>query len=334
MSNKYCVGCGVCLQDENITQDGYTTSLEKDLCSRCFRMKNYGEYQALAKSNEEYIGILKSVDESDDLVLHVVDLLNVEKDIEKISNYISNKKILVLNKKDILPKSVKEEKLIEYFKTSNLDYAEIIVISTLKNYNMDELLKLIRKHKNGDNVYVVGNTNTGKSSLINKMIYNYSNENTELTISPLPSTTLNKVIIKLTNDINLIDTPGLIDRGSIDNYVDEKMLKKMQPKKEIRPITYQMKPNQCLIIGDMVRVEYVEGEKNSFTLYMSNGLKVKRLNALKHEKLKDLYKTTHEIKYYEDLVISGLGWIKIVEKGSIEIYIDKNVETFTRKSLI
>ena len=50
-SEKKCLGCGVVLQDENILQEGYTTSLENDICQRCFRMKNYGEYQMVAKSN-------------------------------------------------------------------------------------------------------------------------------------------------------------------------------------------------------------------------------------------------------------------------------------------
>jgi len=36
----------------------------------------------------------------------------------------------------------------------------------------------------------------------------------------------------------------------------------------------------------------------------------------------------------EDLVISGLGFVKIVNKGVIDVYIDKDVETFMRKSLI
>ena len=40
------------------------------------------------------------------------------------------------------------------------------------------------------------------------------------------------------------------------------------------------------------------------------------------------------MKYDEDLAISGLGFIKIVNKGTINIYIDKDVDTFTRKSLI
>lgn len=109
---KRCGGCGVVLQDENVLQEGYTTSLENDICQRCFRMKNYGEYQVVAKSNEEYLEILKGVGSTKDLVLYVTDLLNLEEDILKIRKYINNKMILVLNKKDILPKSVKEEKLI------------------------------------------------------------------------------------------------------------------------------------------------------------------------------------------------------------------------------
>ena len=36
----------------------------------------------------------------------------------------------------------------------------------------------------------------------------------------------------------------------------------------------------------------------------------------------------------EDLVINGLGFVKIVNKGVIDVYIDKDIDTFMRKSLI
>ena len=224
---KYCLGCGVLLQDENITQEGYVTSLENNICQRCFRMKNYGEYQVVAKSNEEYIEILKSVGKTKDLVLHIVDLVNLDKDIHNIREYLPNKMILVL-----------------------------------------------------------------------------------------------------------IDTPGLVDRGNITNYVDSNNLKKLIHKKEMKPKTYQIKKGQCLVIGDICRVDYVDGDRNSFTLYIPNGLKVKKMNANRQTIMKDLSKTTYEMKYREDLVINGLGWIKIVEKGVLDIYIDKNVETFTRRNFI
>ena len=44
--------------------------------------------------------------------------------------------------------------------------------------------------------------------------------------------------------------------------------------------------------------------------------------------------TDYDIGYDSDLVINGLGFVKIVNKGKIDIYLDKNVNTFVRKSLI
>ena len=334
-NEKRCQGCGVLLQNENILLEGYTTNLENDICQRCFRMKNYGEYQVVTKSNEEYLKILKSVSETKDLVLYITDLLNLEKDLEEIRSMFTNKMILILNKKDVFPKSVKEEKLIKYLESKGVHFEEIIVISANKNYNIDHLLKRIKFHQTSKNVYVVGHTNAGKSSLINKLIKNYSDNTQELTMSPLPSTTLNTVKIEVNEHLTLIDTPGLVDNGSILNQVDHKMVKKISAKKEIKPRTYQLRKNQSIIIEDLVRIDYVEGEKNSFTLFVSNDLKVRRLlNLFNNDELKDKNKITYNLKYDEDLVVSGLGFIKIVDKGTINIYIDKDVDTFIRKSLI
>ena len=334
-SQKRCLGCGIVLQDQNVLQEGYTTSLDNDICQRCFRMRNYGEYQMVAKSNEEYLEILRGVSETKDLVLYVTDLLNLEKNLDEIRSLIPNKMILVLNKFDVLPKSVKEDKIINYLEGENIHFEEVIVVSAAKNYNMDYLLKKIKYHQTSRNVYVVGHTNAGKSSLINKMIHNYSESTRELTMSPLPSTTLNTISIDIDDYLTLIDTPGLVDNGSILNHVDDKLVKKISPKVEIKPRTYQLRKNQSLIIEGILRIDYVEGEKNSFTLFISNDLKVKRLlNLFHNEELKDKNKITYDLKYENDLVISGLGFIKIVNKGVIDLYIDKDVETFTRKSLI
>lgn len=332
--DKYCLGCGVLLQDENILEEGYTASIDNDICQRCFRMKNYGEYQVSTKSNEEYIEILKNIDETKDLVVYMTDILNLDKDLNWIREYIHNKLILVLNKRDVLPKSVKDEKLINYIKELYPIFEDVIVISTEKNYNIDLLLNKIKKYQTTKKVYVVGHTNVGKSSLINKLIKNYSENNSNLTISPLPSTTLNKIEIELNDTLTFIDTPGLVDRENLVNYVDVKELKKLQPKKEIKPKTYQIKKNQTIVIDDFFRIDYVEGERNSFTVYASNNLKIKKYNASKCQLLKDLSSKELEVGYKEDVVISGLGFIKIVDKARVVVYSDKNVDVFTRKSLI
>ena len=277
--------------------------------------------------------MLEAVGKTHDLVLYVTDLINLEKDFDVIRDIIPNKMILVLNKRDVLPKSVKEEKLVEYFNNYNIFFDEIIPVSTINNFNMDYLLKKIKYYQTSKNVYVVGRTNAGKSSVINNIIRNYSENADSLTSSPLPSTTLNTLSIVVNDYLTLIDTPGLIDSGSIINNLPIELVKKISPKKEIKPRIYQLRAGQGIIINDLVRIDYLEGIRNSFAVFVSNELKIERIN-INNTKLTDLNKSTYDVKYDNDLVVSGLGFVKISSKGKINVYVNKEVEIFFRKSLI
>ncbi|MBQ3435886.1 MAG: ribosome biogenesis GTPase YqeH [Bacilli bacterium] len=331
--SKKCLGCGIELQDENVLNPGYTTNLDYDFCQRCFRLKNYGDYQVVDKSNEEYINILKKIDKTNDLVLYVVDILNIPENLKEIKEYVHNKMILVINKKDAIPKSVKDEKIINYFKDMNL-FEEVIVVSANKNYNIDYLLSKIKFHQITKDVYIIGYTNAGKSTLINKIMNDYSDNDANLSISALPSTTLDVLRLDVNDHLTLVDTPGVVSATAITNFVSDDILKRINPKKEIKPKTYQMRKNQAVLIEDLVRVDYIEGIRNSFTVFVANSLKVRRMLNNRHDDLKNLSKRTYETNFSEDLVIEGLGFIKIMERGVIEVYVDKDVKTYLRKSLI
>jgi len=330
---KHCEGCGVKLQDENILNIGYTTNLNNDLCMRCFRLRNYGEYESVSSNLVNYEKILSMVNRSRELVLYVVDVVNLPKDIGIIKKYLKNDIILVINKRDLLPWSVKDEKIIEYIKNLDIDFEDIVVISSEKNFNMDILYKKIVKYQKSENVYVVGYTNAGKSSLISRFISNYGDGNTTLTVSPLPSTTLNRIIIPINNKITLIDTPGIIDNSNIINFVDKKMYKKLNSKKEIKPRTYQLSSGQSLVLGDLVRIDYVSGDRNSLTFYIPNEIKIRR-TSFRGDKLKDLTEFNYDILYSNDLCIMGLGFIKFVAGCEIRLYINKDVLVFMRNNLI
>ena len=326
-----CIGCGVTLQTSNTDELGYINKLDNNLCERCFRIRNYNDYKFVIKDNNDYINILRNVNNTNDLVVLVVDLFNISKHLEDISKYINNKILLVLTKRDILPKSCYDEKFIKYFENYNLNIIDTIFISSNKNYNLDILYNKINIYKTSNNVYVVGFTNSGKSTLINKIIYNYSNEDTKITTSNLPSTTIDSIDVKVNDNLTLIDTPGLLDSGDIINYIDSKTLKKIIPNKEIKPITYQIKDKQTIIIEDLVRVDLLD--KKNMTIYMSNNLNIHRIYKETNE-LFNLKKIELNIEDDSDIVIQGLGFIKFTNKSKVVLYTKEDVSVFVRKNLI
>lgn len=322
-----CLGCGVLLQNDDEKKIGFTKNINNELCERCFRIRNYNDYKLVVKDNSDYINILKNIN-SKDLVILVIDLFNI-KNIEEISKYINNNILLVLTKRDLLPKSCYDEKLLKYFDDYNLNIIDKIIISSKKNYNFDLLFNKINDYKTSNNVYVVGFTNSGKSTMINKIIYNYSNNNTQITTSNLPSTTIDSINVKINDNLTLIDTPGLLDNGDIINYINNNKLKNIIPNTEIKPITYQIKSNQTITIDDLFLMNL---GNNNITIYVSNNLKINRY----YKKIdnKKLLKKEFLVDKDIDLVVSGLCFIKFTKKEKIEVFTLNNVDVYERKSLI
>ena len=312
--SKKCLGCG------NLLDDNY----DKDLCERCFRLKYYGEYQVINKSNIDYFKILDSISEND-LVLYITSIFNINLEyLKKFKNVI-----IVITKKDILPKSIKDLKIINYIKKHYGEY-DIEVISSVKNYNLDNLMNKIKKY-NKNKVYLVGNTNSGKSTLLNKMIINYSDNNPSITTSIYPSTTLDVINVNIDN-ITFIDTPGIIDEGSIINCIDNNTLKVITPKKEIKPRTYQIKGKGSLIIENMIRLDY-EVEIGSMTIYISNDVNIVRV-GFNNNKLHELGKREFNLEKRKDIVITDLCFIKLIGLVKVQIYANSNIKIYERDNLI
>lgn len=319
-----CSGCGAILTSDS-TKEGYTTNLDSNLCQRCFRIRNYNEYQIITKDNGDYINILKGIDKNA-LVVLVIDLLNINNELSKFGQIIDNDILLVLTKCDLLP-SNNEERFINFFKSFDLKIVDSVVISSQKNYHFDLLFEKINKLKHNSKVYVVGYTNAGKSSMINKIIYNYSNSINYITTSNLPSTTLNTIEIKI-GDLVLVDTPGLLD-DSIINYVDSDILKKIIPKQKIKPLTFQIKSLQTIMIDSIAQIRT---SRANITLYMSNQLSIKRY----YKELNDnnLKKYVFKAQKNDEIVILGLGFIHVSTDSKIEILVHNKVSVFLRKALI
>lgn len=334
---KKCLGCGSIIQCDDEKSPGYVDKENYDksvVCKRCFRITNYGDYSFVEKSEADYKKIFDNIKSKDNLVLFLCDIFTLDETIKYLNDF-SAEVILVITKKDLLPKSVKEYKIINYIKTKyNIKSKDIIFVSSNLNYNLDYLFNKIKSSKKNNKVYLVGNTNAGKSTLINALMKSYTDEKSLITTSKLPATTLDLIEVKLTDDITLVDTPGLITKGNFLNYVDIKDIKKISPKVEIKPRTYQMKPNQSLIIGDYARIDYISDTPNSFTLYLSNEIKVDRIKLNTNDKLRNLKSTSFDLKEKKDVVISGLLFCKITKPAKVNIYTIDKALVYERDNLI
>ena len=73
-------------------------------------------------------------------------------------------------------------------------------------------------------MYIVGTTNVGKSTLINKLIEASVGEKDVVTTSRFPGTTLDMIDIPLDETSFMYDTPGIIQEHQMTHLVSEKRI--------------------------------------------------------------------------------------------------------------
>ena len=373
LDNKiYCIGCGAEIQSENQNKQGYLPksvvekSIEENnlVCKRCFRLKNYNEVSDVELGAEDFYKLIKTLSKKDGLIVKVVDIFDFSGSwIEDVIDIVGNNKdiVLVANKLDLLPKSVKQNKikqwLFKMLKAKGIKVKDILLISAIKNHGIEEAAARIDELRNGKDVYIIGATNVGKSTFINKLIELTTGDKNVITTSHFPGTTLGMIEIPLDRVTSIYDTPGIILDYDIAHYLDAKSLKLVMPKKEIKARVFQLNAEQSLFFGGMARVDFVKGERQSFTLYASNLVDIHRTklsnaDALFEKHLGTLLKPPFEdnISIFKnqvkknfkiddrkiDIVISGLGWITVNSDSGceIDIYVPEEIEVFVRESII
>lgn len=373
LDNKiYCIGCGAEIQSENQNKQGYLPknvvekSIEENnlVCKRCFRLKNYNEVSDVELGAEDFYKLIKTLSKKDGLIVKVVDIFDFSGSwIEDVIDIVGNNKdiVLVANKLDLLPKSVKQNKikqwLFKMLKAKGIKVKDILLISAIKNHGIEEAATRIDELRNGKDVYIIGATNVGKSTFINKLIELTTGDKNVITTSHFPGTTLGMIEIPLDRATSIYDTPGIILDYDIAHYLDAKSLKLVMPKKEIKARVFQLNAEQSLFFGGMARVDFVKGERQSFTLYASNLVDIHRTklsnaDALFEKHLGTLLKPPFEdnISIFKnqvkknfkiddrkiDIVISGLGWITVNSDSGceIDIYVPEEIEVFVRESII
>lgn len=334
------------------------------VCQRCFRMKHYNEASTVTPDQGQFLRLLSGVGDTDSLVVHIVDIFDFEGSlISGLQRFVGNNKIvLAANKIDLLPSSVNPNRIRNWVqrraKEEGLRVADTVLISAKRGFGVDRLVEALEAHRRGRDIYVVGAANVGKSSLINRLIRDYSDLDAEVTVSSYPGTTLDLIRIPLDDQGAIIDTPGIMYDYRLTDLVPKTTLSTLVPDRPLKPATYQLDPGQSLFFGALARFDFVEGGHRPFTCYTSPSLqihrtKLEKADALYAEHAGELLQppTKEELSQLPplarqrfrihpgsetDIYVAGLGWIRVHGDGgaTVDVHVPKGVRAALRNALI
>ncbi|HIX35162.1 MAG TPA: ribosome biogenesis GTPase YqeH [Candidatus Limosilactobacillus merdigallinarum] len=363
-----CIGCGAVIQSTDPHKVGYTpqSAVKKGMasgelyCQRCFRLRHYNEIAPVSLSDDDFLRLLSQIRDTKSLIVYVVDIFDLNGSlIPGLHRFVGNNPVLLVgNKEDILPRSLHRTRLTDWMR-QQVNQAGIrpiatTLVSAKKNHQIEELLALIEKYRQNRDVYVVGVTNVGKSTLINQIIALRTGVKDLITTSRFPGTTLDKIEIPLDDGHQLIDTPGIIHEHQMAHVLPAKDLKLVSPQKELKPKTYQLDDQQTIFLGGIGRFDYLNGPHAGFVAYFDNNLKLhrtklanadsfykKHLGDLLTPPTKDEVGQIPELTRYEftteqksDIVFEGLGWITVPAGVTVAGWAPAGVSVLIRRAMI
>ena len=300
--NKICYGCGCILQSDNELNPGYIPSNKidtADYCKRCFRLTHYGSISNndIEKSTKN---ILDKVNKDNIYKIYIVDILNINNDTIEIFNKIKGNKLFVISKIDLVSNSMNINNIINNIKKIYDIKCDIKYISSNKEFGINSLLKYLENNKINIG-YILGPTNSGKSTLSNKLIDMYDTKLSKLTISNKRNTTLEFIKLRLSDKLTIIDSPGFL----INDYGIKSKYKNI-----IKPITFNMKKDEVLNI-DKFYIKF--SNSSSVTIYTYDSIYSKKYYKDKN------FDYDLDINDNTDLCINGFGILRIKNKNSISI---------------
>ena len=167
----------------------------------------------MAKTQKQILEDLKLVDVVVELLDARIPRASQNPDIAEL---IKNKKrMVVLNKSDLADEE-ETARWIKYFKNKNIPAVDVdsnkgkgvqVVIKEIEKLMDDELRNQIQKGRirKTIRVMIVGIPNVGKSSFINRI-----SKRTTMAVGNRPGVTTRKQWIRIGNQVELLDTPGVL----------------------------------------------------------------------------------------------------------------------------
>ena len=370
---RRCSSCGAVLQCENPKEEGYIEErfLEKPLnellfCASCYASSKYNMTPAFPVAPEEYLTMMADAQARDALIVYVVDLFSFECSfIPEITKNIEGLKIIIIaNKRDLLPTSVRDGELQEYvahrFRMAKLQVTakDVVLTSFTSMSDTSNVAKMIEERREGHDVYVIGASGAGKTLFLNAFLRTYVNRSKRsIQRADYPGTHLQVLEIPLDNSSSIFDTPGTSLDNSVISKVDIDQVKYLIPHNRIKARRSALTSKEQLFIGGVARIELCSKERVALKCFFADDVLLYRHYGKKEQadlfaisKRKgfipssskivsqsdlDVYEIRVDEMGQRDIGIEGLGWISFKGDGQIfRVFVPKGVGIYYTRAKV
>lgn len=340
------------------------------LCDSCYKKQRYNRQPAMMHPSDDFITMIKDAKASDSLIVNIIDLTSFECSLDATTFDLAKKLnyIIIGNKRDLLPSKYSDDGLKEYIKDIYSEYGiniqtdNIFLTSLLSSsFDISEISKEIEKRRNGHDVYIIGDISSGKSIFLNAFLRNYKNEsNHSVGVSRYFGTNLNVLKIPLDSSSFIYDTPGSVLSNSFAKFKDDLAIEKcINTQDEYIGKKIPISEDGSLFISTLARIDYLKGKKKIiFNLHFPKKIQAKGITPKKNmdalfmkylekKALKpslsfvssisdyDIFDITiNPDDSYQEIIISGLGWVSFLAKESIKlrIYVPKGIGIYAGRA--
>lgn len=313
--NKICYGCGIKLQSNRKDNPGYIPENKinnSEYCMRCFRMMHYGEVKQ-TNTPKEAKEIINKINKDNRFVIFLVDFLNINDEVIRIFKSIKKEKMLVVNKCELIPKHIKNES-VRLFLKKHYDISDTVKLKggSLSSHHGARGILNYLKDNSIKEAYILGISNSGKSTLINDLITTCGSKVAYTTVNNKANTTLDFIRVKINEQLTLIDSPGVILKNSLNHDVSGK---------NITAYTINMK--ECETVGILDNKYFFKFDSETPITFYTNHESKKAIKKY-FKAAPGLVNTISLESDCVDVVIYGIGFISVKKRVNITTNIDSS----------
>ena len=359
-----CHNCGAILQSVSKSRPGFISkSIVENgapkipYCNQC-----YEKMLALNSSNLEHetdkdiIKILNDAVATDSLIVWMVDLFafngtlnpDVVKKVKKLNV------VVIGSKRDLFPSGVTDETLIRYlderFSEVGINPVHISLIGSEDKIDIPSLLKRFKEERKYRDIYLIGEVNSGKTTLINKLLKTYENKTKwQIKTELYPGTNSDVLEIPLSNSSFLYELPDISNSTSCLSKVEKEVQKIITPRKEIVMTRRFIGEGSAIVVGNLACLYIIKGPRWSVRTFLGEKCEIKTTSIEKvddfleensrkktHRPVSNRFSSFRDYDMFEydleddglrhDIAIEGLCWFSTRGKGqTLRVLLPKGV---------